>query len=387
MISIKLNLVILALYFCCQINAQTTTRASTRLPTTTTTSFKTTTTTSTTTRPTTVSTAQSNIRDFNSTSNVIYWEKCGLEARTRIVTIFQSSGNSNQHQFLYNPFSNSFIYRIVQVNQNLTLNEQSFELPFSIDGKTIFLLFDELDTINVYFGCPNSVSGSSSISINAPGISQVRSLELVQDSWLFPSFRDLLATFGCKSRMTAQSGSLIYFPSVQSSLENLPLISYNLYDVQYSLVLNRDGNVYLNGTGAYAKLNTRTLKMNSDIYFYFRNGTLELYDTCTTDRNQSLGVWFVPINGKFSIETSLEYEIGNGAVKVLLDAFCLIQRTSKSQILDDSVRLYQTYLPLNDILQQIEQFKSFLTIVNIGIDQLIQNEPKILIASRSNSKI
>jgi hypothetical protein len=266
------------------------------------------------------------------------------------------------------------------------LNEQIFDLPINIDGITIFFLFDELDTISVYFGCPNPSTGTTSIDINAPGISQIKSVELVEDSWLFASFRDLLATFGCKFRQTVQSGSLIYFPSVESTLENLPLISYNLNDVSYSLVLNRDGNIYMNGTGAYAKLNTKTLRLNSDIYLYFRNDTIELYDSCTVDRNQSLGSWFVPVRGKFSIETSLENRIGTGSVQVLLDAFCAIQRISKSQILDNSVRFYQSFLPSSDSLQQIERFKSFLTIGNLGIDQLIQNEPRILIASRSNPK-
>lgn len=379
MFSIKLKLFFLVLCLIYENKAQTTVRSTT---TTRITSIPITI-TSTTPRTTTPTTAVLNIKDFNSTSNVVYWEKCGLEARTRLTRIFQSSGSLNQHQLLYNPFSNSFVYRIVQVNQNLTLSEQTFDLDFNIDGKTVFFLFDELDTISVYFGCPNSVSDSYSFSIIAPGITSIRSLELNQDTWLFATLRDVMATFACKLRQTVQVGTLIYFPTVQSSLENLQLISFNLNDTTYSLTLNRDGNVYLNAS-LFSKLNTKSLRTNSDIYFYFKNDSIELYDTCVVDSTKSLGVWFIKIDPKMIIETSLDYRIGNGAAKPLLDSFCSIQRISRSQILDDAIKLYETYLPTNNIIQQVEQFKSFLTVNGFSIDQLVENEPKILIASRRN---
>ena len=390
---LKFNLTIL-FSFICLTEAQTTSRSSTQTTTKLTITSRITTPTITTTvlNPSISTMSSSNVKDINPNLNVIYWEKCGLNGRTKITKIFQSSsGSSNQHQLSYNPLTNSFNYRLVQSNSTIA-NELNIPLTFKIDGLIILFSFTQIDTISIYFGCPNYSNGFSSLYINAPGINQISRLDLIsQDALLFSSFKDALTTFGCNSKQTIQSGSILYFPYIQSSLDILPIFQFYFNESKFSLNLNtKNGNIYLNTTDNSINIQlTSKPILNNEVYFYFTEESLQIYDSCDSiGRNRSTSLYSISLFNfdKLIIETSLKYKLGNGVISSLLNTFCSVQ--IKIDNIDDSIRLYQTYLPSNDILNQIEQFRSFLTSGlnnNLGIEELIQNEPKILFLSRDNN--
>ena len=143
---------------------------------------------------TTITTIQPIINNYQelTTSTVIYWEKSGLEARTKITKIFQSHKQENQTQFFYDPFKNNFLVKIHDTINNETVREHSIPLP-NIDGKLIFFIFDQKNKLNIYFDCPNQIK-TSKISVQ---ISDIKFLELFKNTWSFSSLKEALFTFKC----------------------------------------------------------------------------------------------------------------------------------------------------------------------------------------------
>ena len=332
---------------------------------------------------TTITTIQPIINNYQelTTSTVIYWEKSGLEARTKITKIFQSHKQENQTQFFYDPFKNNFLVKIHDTINNETVREHSIPLP-NIDGKLIFFIFDQKNKLNIYFDCPNQIK-TSKISVQ---ISDIKFLELFKNTWSFSSLKEALFTFKCNVRQSVQPGTIIYFNS--NSFEGLSdyvtVLSFYHGGYDYSLELYENRNIYLilNGSSRI-KLNRRVLNLNSDLYLFFRMNSLEIYENCSFDKNQAIGSWNTSLfNRKLTIETQLDYKIGNGINSILINAFCSFQKSSNSSIIDDSSKLYSSFLPKSDIIQQIDLFKSYISINSLAIDELLENEQRILFASR-----
>jgi len=78
---------------------------------------------------------------FNS-SIVIVWEKCGLDARTKVTQIFKSIYSTHQLIYSYDPSINVIISEEITLNSTTPIR-QVLKIPNNINGELIFFVFNE----------------------------------------------------------------------------------------------------------------------------------------------------------------------------------------------------------------------------------------------------
>ena len=94
--------------------------------------------------------ASANSFKFNS-SVVLMWEKCGLEARTRLTQIFKSKYSSNSELvFSFNPSTNVISQELVNAKNASISQKKVLKLPRVTSG-LIFFVFKEPGKVKYSF--------------------------------------------------------------------------------------------------------------------------------------------------------------------------------------------------------------------------------------------
>jgi hypothetical protein len=142
----------------------------------------------------------------------------------------------------------------------------------------------------------------------------------------------------------------------------------------------------------------------SGLYLIFNEYGVEFYVDCPIDQVPS-GNWDTELfEYGLKVETSRTHSTGQSATEELLYAYCYTHLISdsieenpshclnnedvKSYIysLDQANQVYTTFLPTHDVVEQIELFEKITAENYLNFGNLIENEPRIMIASRNFAK-
>ncbi len=374
-------------------STSTSTATSTTTSTPITTSYSTTTTTSTRLPVTTIKynyTLDSNTFQLNS-SVVIVWEKCGLEARTQITQIFKSVHYEKQIVLSYDPSINVLIF---ESTFNSVTNKQILRLP-NIAGELLFFLFNEPGKIHIYLDCPRISKNRFEIDFNE----EPEYLNIFNNTKLFASLDQAMETFKCRASLSVIPGTIIHFDGQLQIVTSALLISFTYEKDIFSLSLQNGILVITTSSQQSISITLTQTITSSGLYLVFTETSLQFHVTCPTSIHLSpAGYWNTTIfKSKLNIETSRHHYYGSAATTVLLNSFCstnninsiiqlgqtnclntnLIQ--TNFQIVDQANHVFLNFIPPQVIIQQIDTF-NFNNPITIG--SLIENDPKLLIASR-----
>jgi hypothetical protein len=330
-------------------------------------------------------------------STVIVWEKCGIEVRTKITKIFQSIHQKNQTTLLYDPSIHVLVLQIKE--DDLEIHQQIIKLP-ALASEVLFFLFNEPNKIIVYLDCP-SVS-KTKLVIDVENFSSIKYMELFQNSKAFESLAAAMDVFRCKASAVVLPGTVINFHGQLSITSSSLLLSF-VYDKEsFSLSIQNGLFVITSSSHQSITVNlTSNITTTTGIYLLITNTGLEFYVSCPINQKPA-GIWQTNMfKSKLTIETSRHYLLGNAITASLLNAFCstnnianvinynssvscISSSTIKANVdsIEQANRFAFSFLPSNEIMKQINAFDSMYT---LNFAQLVENEPKILIASRRNS--
>jgi len=247
-----------------------------------------------------------------------------------------------------------------------------------------------------------------------------------QNAKNFASLQEAMQVFKCRSSISILPGTIIHFDGQFTLVGTALLISFQFDKESFSITIQNGLFVVTTSTHQLVSLTLTQTITSSGIYLVFTQLGVQIHVTCPTSLNivSAAAFWNTTIfESKLHVETSRHHYYGNVATTVLLNSFCstnslisLIDGQSDNCISKDKVqsniqvvdnanqvfyqifdhsylfyfhlevnvfififKVYLNYIPTSSIFDQIQIFNAENT---LSFGNLIENEPKILIASR-----
>jgi hypothetical protein len=297
--------------------------------------------------------------------------------RTRPTQIFQAfkSEDLNKIELWYDPKANS-----IALNTRNSSQKQSFRLKDTID--ILFVMFNDNKQLNIYTDCPSLNRKSLIINLDT----NVDYLEVGQNSKNFSSLNDAMEAYKCKSILSVLPGTLIRF-AIKESNSSTSIGLFNFLFEKETLSVNLlNRNIIITKSGLEFKtIFLRDPIHSNEIFLVFSNEGLAFYVGCPYQQEHT-AFWSASyFESKLTIEVSLPYEIANAGSSILLNSFCKTNfrdGTVDVEAVSRERKYYSRFLPTKKVIEEIEMFDHF---ANVDFGNLIENEARILIASRNNS--
>ena len=329
---------------------------------------------------------------FNS-SVVIVWEKCGIIARTEVTEIFKFTHAQNEITLFYNPSINVLVFQTINLLNTTQIKKDNLKLP-SVGGEILFFVFNEPGKMHIYLDCP-SVSKTKYV-MHLDQLTLVEKVRVFVNTKLFRSLEVAMETFKCRSTITISPGTILHFHGHLTLNGNVILISFLFQNIHFSISIE-SGHVIVTTSSQTIELPLIYPITTNGIYIIFTHVSLQFFVTCPYNQPVA-ALWSTNMfNQKLMIETSRNHYQGSAASSILLYSFCntnnILNILSQNQttclatsiisenihIVDNANLVYSQFIPSTNIMEKIDSFNAINTI-NLG--QLVENEPKLLIASR-----
>lgn len=316
----------------------------------------------------------------------VVWEK----SRKQMSNIFESVGFEKNVSLSYDPRINVLIYKIEKHSEK---EKQVLKLDNLADN-LIFFQFNEPDQLSISLNCPDNSHATYYVNFD----SRIQYLKLSNNTKHFPTLKAAIAEFKCSTSVTVKPGTFIYLNIQQESLDEIDLFSFILDKERFSVSLQHLNNICITTT-SQEQISDVVLNRNnitSYLYLYFTEFGIQFYLDCPQDLNEWSAYWNTTIfeNG-LKIKTSCQFYYLS---PVLLHTFCgfnsLIKENNISKesdklnidFISDVTEFFLVFSPDLHRLKQIEMFYKIHNNNLVSFSSLIENDPKILFASRKNAK-
>ena len=332
-------------------------------------------------------------------NSLLIWEKIGPKGRNQKSKLFSITDTENLNYIItswYHPSNNVIRFEVFDKNVTVApkdISLDTYQIQLTSPISILFFIFNERNQIDIYTDCPSMSNKVKSFQLFG-GLSVSKKISKYDNTKYYLDIESGMNDFNCESIISVITGTVIQI----YEKENLDDIGSKTflslwYEGEEIRIKNDIESLYVEYFNPGLENQKERLrigsaivarKLSDGIFFYFTDTTMTIHENCK-DINISnpIGSWNTnTFASKILVRTGIAHTIGNAANKEILSEYCDNIKEIYGQSYINKKNVLMKYLPFKDMINSIDLFESY-TLKDFG--NLIENEPKILIASRVKS--